>query len=95
MPEIVKTVVIGLLSAFLLMMFIRFIVDLVRAFSRDWRPSGALIVVFEIVYTVTDPPLKALRRIIPTLQLGRFALDLSFILLIIGVQVLIGIVQGL
>jgi len=95
MPEILKTIIVGLLTAFLLMMFVRFIVDLVRSFSRDWRPSGALIVLFEIVYTVTDPPLKALRRVIPTLQMGRFALDLSFILLIIGVQVLIGIVSGL
>ena len=95
MPEFLKTIIIGLLTAFLLMMFIRFIVDLVRAFMPDWRPSGALVVLFEIVYTVTDPPLKALRRVIPTLQMGRFALDLSFILLVIGVQVLIGIVSGL
>lgn len=93
--EIVKTVVIGLLTAFLVLMFIRFIVDLVLAFSRDWRPSGIMIVIFEITYTITDPPLKALRRIIPTLRMGRFAFDLSFILLIIGVQVLIGVVRGL
>ena len=93
--ELVKDVVIWLLTIFLLLMFVRFIVDLVMAFSRDWRPKGALIVLFEITYTVTDPPLKALRRIIPTLRMGRFALDLSFILLIIGVQVLIGVIRGL
>lgn len=93
--ELVKDIVIGLLTLFLLLMFVRFIVDLVMAFSRDWRPKGALIVLFEITYTVTDPPLKALRRIIPTLRMGRFALDLSFILLIIGVQVLIGVIRGL
>lgn len=93
--ELLQIVVIGLLRAFLVLMFVRFIVDLVLAFSRDWRPSGVMIVIFEITYTITDPPLKALRRIIPTLRMGRFALDLSFIILIIGVQVLIGLVASL
>lgn len=90
MPASVKTVIIAVLNVFLLLMFVRWIIDLVLAFSREWRPSGALIVLFEITYTVTDPPLKALRRVIPTLRLGSVALDLSFILLFIGVSVLIG-----
>ena len=92
MPASVKTVIIAVLNVFLLLMFVRWIIDLVLAFSREWRPSGALIVLFEITYTVTDPPLKALRRVIPSLRMGRVALDLSFILLFIGVQVLIGVI---
>ncbi|MDQ1710332.1 MAG: YggT family protein [Frankiaceae bacterium] len=88
MPLIVKDVLVTVLTAFLLLMFIRFIVDLVMAFSRDWRPSGILIVIFEVTYTITDPPLKALRRIIPTLRLGNFALDLSFLILFIAVGAL-------
>lgn len=95
MPDIVRTVIVTVLNIFLLLMFVRFIVDLVLALSRDWRPSGVFIVLLEITYTVTDPPLKALRRVIPPLRMGRFALDLSFILLFIVVQVLIGVVQGL
>ena len=93
--DAVKTIIITVLNIFLLLMFIRFIVDLVLSFSRDWRPSGALIVLFEITFSVTDPPLKALRRVIPTLRMGRFALDLSFILLFIGVQVLISVIRDL
>jgi YggT family protein len=95
MPQIVWTVVGAALTAFLLLMFIRWIVDLVMSLSRDWRPTGALIVVFEITYTVTDPPLKALRRVIPPLRIGRFALDLSFIVLFISVSALINVVGGL
>ncbi|MEO6714654.1 MAG: YggT family protein [Mycobacteriales bacterium] len=95
MPEIVKTIVIGLLTAFQVLMFVRFIVDLVLAFSRDWRPSGIMVVILEITYTITDPPLKALRRVIPTLRMGRFPLDLSFLILLIIVNMLIGLVASL
>lgn len=95
MPDIVKSVIVTGLTIFLLLMFIRFIIDLVLMLSRDWRPSGALIVVFEITYTVTDPPLKVLRRVIPPLPMGKFSFDLSFILLFIVVQVLINVVRGL
>jgi YggT family protein len=93
--HIVWNVVGGALTAFFLLLIVRWIVDLVLALSRDWRPSGAMIVVFEIVYTVTDPPLKALRRVIPPLRIGRFALDLSFIVLLIGVSALINVVGRL
>jgi YggT family protein len=95
MPDSVKLVIVWVLSIFLLLLFIRFIIELVLSLSRDWRPSGALIVLFEITYTVTDPPVKALRRVIPPLRMGRFAIDLSFILLFIVVQVLINVVRGL
>ena len=57
--------------------------------KRDFRPSGPLIVLFELIYTVTDPPLRLLGRIIPPLRIGGFALDLGFILLFILVQVAI------
>jgi YggT family protein len=62
-------------------------------FSRNFRPTGALLVVFEVVFTVTDPPMRFLRRFIPPLRLGGIALDLSFLLLFILTQVAIGLVQ--
>ncbi len=58
-------------------------------FSRDFRPTGPLVVLFEIIYTVTDPFLRPLQRLIPPLRIGGFALDLAFILLFIVVQVAI------
>jgi YggT family protein len=55
---------------FMAVLFIRFIVDWVQVFARSWTPRGPLLVVLEGVYTVTDPPLRALRRIIPPLRFG-------------------------
>ena len=64
-------------------MWIRFIVDWVQIFARNWTPTGILLVVLEFVYSVTDPPIKALRRVIPPLRIGTVALDLSFIIVMI------------
>ena len=69
----------------------RLVLDWVQAFARDWRPRGALLVVAEAVYTITDPPLKALRRVIPPLTLGAVRLDLAFLVLMLVTSVLMGI----
>ncbi len=73
---------------FLLTMFGRLIFDWIQAFARDWRPSGPILVVAEGVYSVTDPPLKALRRVIPPLRLGAIRIDLAFTVLFILVFIL-------
>ena len=73
----------GVLYTFIGLLWIRFIVDWVQVFARSWEPRGVLLVVLEIVYTITDPPIKALRKVIPPLRIGNFALDLSFILVMI------------
>jgi len=64
----------------------RLIFDWIQVFSRDWRPSGVILVIAEFIYSLTDPPLRALRRVIPPLRLGGVALDLAFLVLIIGVS---------
>ncbi len=74
----------GILFAFIGCMWARFIVDWVQVFARSWSPRGVLLVILEIVYSVTDPPIKALRKVIPPLRLGNFALDLSFLIVFIG-----------
>ncbi len=69
--------------AFLLYFFAlwaRFILDLIRAFNRSWRPHGFGLVATEAVYSITDPPIKFFRRIIPPIRLGPVALDLGFTL---------------
>ncbi len=83
---------VGSVLAFLLWLFLvlligRLVLDYVQLFARSWHPRGAVLVVAETVYTVTDPPLRALRRVIPPLRFRGIALDLSFIVLIIAVQV--------
>jgi YggT family protein len=61
----------------------------VQVFARDWRPHGVLLVLAEAIFTVTDPPLKFLRRFIPPLRLGMVAMDLSFMVLFIVVLILL------
>jgi YggT family protein len=84
-------VVLGLLYLFLLLMIIRFVADWVQLLARSWRPHGLVAAGLEIVYSVTDPPIRALRRVLPPLRLGSVALDLSFMVIFIAVIVLINV----
>ncbi|GAA1873210.1 YggT family protein [Myceligenerans crystallogenes] len=69
------------LFVYMLLLIGRLIFDWVQYFARDWRPSGIVLVLAEAIYTVTDPPLRLLRRIIPPLRLGAIQLDLAFMAL--------------
>ncbi|WP_299037335.1 YggT family protein [uncultured Pseudokineococcus sp.] len=66
----------------------RLVLDWIQVFSRDWRPSGFVLVVAEGVYSLTDPPLRALRRVIKPIRLGQVQLDLAFIVLFFGLSIL-------
>jgi YggT family protein len=66
----------------------------VLSVSRTFRPTGALVVVFEVLYTLTDPPLRLLRRVIPPLRVGNVAFDLGFLLLFIAIVVVRGILAN-
>ncbi|GAA3033791.1 YggT family protein [Streptosporangium longisporum] len=92
--EIVSGVLVFVLSIYLVLLIGRMILETVQAFARQWRPTGIVLVLAELVYTVTDPPLKFLRRFIPPLRLGTVAFDLSFTLLFILVVVLIQLVSA-
>ena len=72
-----------LIGIFLLLLFVRVVFDWIQVFARDWRPRGIALVVAEAVYTVTDPPLRALRRVIPPLSLGAIRLDMAFLVLVV------------
>ena len=82
-----------LLWVFIGFLWIRFIADLVQVFARQWEPRGPLLVGLEGVYTVTDPPIVALRRVIPPLRIGSVALDLSFLLVMVGAYLLLSVVS--
>lgn len=84
---------VGLYALYVLiaLLFVRFVMDWVMVFARSYRPTGAVAAVLEIAYTVTDPPLRALRRVIPPLPLGQISLDLSFIVLWVTAYILIGL----
>ncbi|WP_246081798.1 YggT family protein [Nocardioides litoris] len=91
---IAAQILYGLILLFIGCMWVRFIVDWVQVFARSWSPRGVLLVVLEAVYSVTDPPIKALRKVIPPLRLGNFALDLSFLIVFIGAYVLLQVVRS-
>ncbi len=76
-------------------LWIRFVVDWVQVFARSWVPGGPLLVGLEAVYTTTDPPIKALRRVIPPLRLGAVSLDLSFLIVMIVTWILLSLLGPL
>ncbi|MDQ0679130.1 YggT family protein [Arthrobacter pascens] len=82
------------LLLFLVTLVIRLVFDWVQMFAREWRPRGAALVAAHAVYSVTDPPLKVLRRLIPPLRLGGITLDIGFLLLFIAVSVAMGITRS-
>ena len=90
---VVGQVIHGLLWFFIALLWIRFIVDWVQVFARSWSPRGVLLVLLEVVYSITDPPIKALRRVIPPLRIGSIALDLSFLIVLVGAYILLRVNQ--
>ena len=88
-------VVYLLLLIFFLVLLARVVLSLVQALAHDYRPTGFMLGVFETVYTVTDPPLRPLQRLIPPLRLGQVQLDLAFTVLFLAVWILMGIAGNL
>ena len=87
--QYLREVLTYLLTIYLVVLIGRIIFGWVQVFAREWHPSGILLVVAEGIFTATDPPLKFLRRFIPTLRLGMVAMDLSFMVLFIVVLILL------
>jgi YggT family protein len=82
------------LFVFWLLLIARVVVEFIRSFSRDWQPKGLTVVILELIMTVTDPPVKLLRRLIPQLTIGSVRFDLSIMVLLlvafIGMQLAFG-----
>ncbi|MDX3186886.1 YggT family protein [Streptomyces sp. MN03-5084-2B] len=83
--EAVWLVVWYVLFAFWLLLTARIVVELVRTFAREWHPAGGVAVTLETIYTVTDPPVRLFRRIIPMVRIGGVGLDLSIMVLLLVV----------
>ena len=90
--QYLREVLTYVLTIYLVVLVGRMIFGWVQVFARDWRPTGILLVLAEAIFTVTDPPLKFLRRFIPTFRLGMVALDLSFMVLFFGILILLEVV---
>lgn len=85
---VIGVVIDILLQLFLYFLFARFVVDWVQVFARSWTPRGFVLVILEAIYTVTDPPIKFVRRFVPPLRLGSIMIDTSFIIVLITVILL-------
>jgi YggT family protein len=86
MLGIVISVLLFVLNLFFAALICRLVLDWIQVLARDWRPHGPVLFFAEAVYTVTDPPLKFLRRVIPPLSLGGIRLDMAFLVLILAVS---------
>ncbi|HEX5985732.1 MAG TPA: YggT family protein [Nocardioides sp.] len=85
---LVGSIIDTILFIFLALMLIRLVVDWVQIFARSWTPTGPVLFVLEIVYTITDPPILFVRRFVPPLRIGSIALDTSFLIVLIAVYLL-------
>ena len=90
--SVVGDVLGAVLWLYFLLLIFRLVMDFVFQLARSYEPSGIMVVVLEVTYTLTDPPLKLIRRIIPPLRLGGISIDLAFIILIIVIRVLMVVV---
>ncbi len=88
MPSWVGDVLYLVLFLYFVCLLARLVLDWVQVLARDWRPRGVVLVFAELVYTLTDPPLRAVRRVVPPLRIGGIAIDLAFLIVMIGVGAL-------
>lgn len=93
MPTVVLYVIYYILFFFWLLLVARIVVELVRSFARQWVPAGHTAVALEVVFTVTDPPVKLLRRVIPIVRIGGVGLDLSIMVLLLVVFILMNVAK--
>ena len=80
---------------FFLLLLVRMVIDWVQFFAREWRPKGPMLLVAEAVYSVTDPPLRALRKALPQVGFGQVRLDLAFLVLALGCTILLTVFRVL
>lgn len=81
------------IDAYLFVLLVRMVVDWVLVLAPRWYPTGVAASIISVIYTLTEPPLRWLRRYIKPLPLGNIQLDVSFMVLVFAlmlVQILIG-----
>lgn len=82
------SILYSVLQLFIITLIARLVLDYVQMFARNWRPKGIALVLSEFVFTVTEKPLVFVRKFVPPLRVGSVNIDLAFILLFFGVQLL-------
>ncbi|MGP3535078.1 YggT family protein [Microbacterium sp. RD1] len=93
--SVVASILNALLFLYVLVLLVRLVLEYIPMFNRSWRPRGAGLVAAELVYTVTDPPIRLFRRFIPPLRVGPVAIDFAFALTMLLCFVLLGVTRTL
>lgn len=71
-----------LINLYMMVLFARVILDWSQFFARGWRPTGILLVVANVLYALTDPPIHWIGRYVPPLRVGGgMAIDVGFMVL--------------
>lgn len=86
--SVIATILYIALTVFIVVMWVRLVLDLVVSFSRNWRPRGAALVLAEAAFSITDPPLKLVRRLVPPLRFGGIVLDLAWTIVLLAAIIL-------
>ena len=73
----------------------RLILDLLMSVNPSFRPKGILLPVAEIIFTLTDPPLRFLRQYIKPVRMGAISLDFAWTVLVLAVVFAQSLVRGL
>jgi YggT family protein len=89
---VIASVVYAALFLFILIMWVRFIFDLMVNLNRGWRPRGAAVVIAEVAFTITDPPINLVRRLVPPLRFGDVSLDFGWAIVLVAAIILSSIV---
>ena len=86
-------VILGVLLVYEWVLIARAVLSWIQVINAGWTPRGILLLVAEGTYTVTDPPLRFLRKLIKPLRVGSVQLDIAFLLLFLLVIACIRLVQ--
>lgn len=93
--RVVAAILNVLILLYIFVMLARLVMDYIPLFNREWRPKGPGLVLAELVYTITDPPIRLLRRFIPPLRVGPIAIDFAFAIVMFVCFVLLGVTRSL
>jgi YggT family protein len=101
--EVIEMSIVGIvgvilyyaLLVFVIAMWARLILDFLRAMRPGWRPPSFLLVVSGIVYAITDPPMKSVRRFVKPMSFGAIALDFGWTVVMLAAIVLMYVAEYL
>jgi len=93
--SLIGSILSAILFVYIVFLLARLVLEYIPMFNREWRPRGATLVIAEIVYTVTDPPIKLIRRVVPPLRIGGIAIDFGFAIVMFVCFLLLSVTRSL